>query len=98
MGAGGLRARPAACPGADLIVAHLRVTRTQQRHRPKTLLESLTLCAAKRRHSGAPTLENVKQSRSAASRACHVAPAPIRGHWRAFHAPSSSFLLSDLAV
>ena len=33
-------------------------------HRPKALFDSLTLSAAKRRHSGAPTLEKVGQSRS----------------------------------
>ena len=74
--------------GLDAAVRGLR------RHRPKALLDNLTLSAAKRRHFAAPTLENVGQSRSAASRACHVAPVPIRGHWRALHA----LLLRDLAV
>jgi antitoxin component HigA of HigAB toxin-antitoxin module len=41
-------------------------------------------------------LENVGQSRSAASRACHVAPAPVRGRWRASHALSSSEYLDVL--
>jgi hypothetical protein len=69
-----------------LLVAGQRVEGCQRTgHCPKTLFDSLTRSAAQHRHSDTFTLEKPGQSRSAGSRACHVAPAPIRGHWRASH-------------
>jgi hypothetical protein len=72
----------------------MRSISLRRRHGPRTLLDSLTRCAAKRRHSAAPMLEKVGQSRSAASPACHVAPAPFGGVGAHF----MPFLLRALAA
>ena len=58
---------------------------------PKPLLDNLTLSAAKRRHFAAPTLENVGQSRSAASRSVSRRPGCHSGALAPWHALLLSF-------